>query len=605
MEATQRSLETLFADMARVVARFPLPSIAAVCITGYHLFDLHDLWPNDLGAALRLWAALVAAFTWSLVAALTCEARGLDLKTAVVAGAAGSALLALLLWLGPAVDVMVPSLLLGLALLLTLAGYTGRTADQGAFWLFNHQFWVAWALGFVGAVVFAGGVSAIFETLRYLFGLDLGDKLHYRIWSIGLGFIAPMMWLALVPERYDQRVAEGRQVEFTSNAVAILVTYILVPLLFVYAAILHIYALKILVTLDLPKGQIGWMVLTFGAFMTVTALLVYPTRDVCGPHVALYWRVWPWLLAVPVLLLFIAIGIRIADYGVTHDRYLVVLAGVWLSVIVITQGLGLFGRDLRVIPASLAVLLLATAFGPWGISGLPVWWQKSVLLAGLEKVGLIKAGKVVGDGTRKDGLPRAELSRIHSAIDYLRDVERLDVLKSLFAGLAQNPFADDKAKTSGYAFGHEIKERLGLDKEFSTGRRNLYPNFYAKAPYTIEAGSGGRVYGPVYAYPGAASGRGTFDGKALKSSLVKNILELTIDDGEAFRFDLLADATLKASLGDGNGARSTELPPVRLVAERGGERLELLVVGAAARIDDSTVSVNSVQFWLVLQPTVR
>lgn len=282
-----------------------------------------------------------------------------------------------------------------------------------------------------------------------------------------------------------------------------------------------------------------------------------------------------------------------------------VLAGVWLSVIVITQGLGLFGRDLRLIPASLAVLLLATAFGPWGMSGLPVRWQKSVLLAGLEKAGLIKAGKVVGDGMRKDGLARAELSRIHAAIDYLRDVERLDVLKPLFAGLSQNPFASDKAKNSRHAFGQEIKERLGLDKDFATGRRPLYRNFYAKAPYTIEAGAGGRLYGPVYAYPGTASGRGTFDGKAFQSRLTKAGLELTIGDGEAFRFDLFSDAAFKGSLGDGSGARSTELPPVRLVAERNGERLEVLVVGAAARTDDAALALTSVQFWLVLPPVAR
>ena len=53
-----------------------------------------------------------------------------------------------------------------------------------------------------------------------------------------------------------------------------------------------------------------------------TLLVGYPSRETGGPLVRLFWRYWVELAALPVVLLFIAVGRRIADYGVTEQRYL-------------------------------------------------------------------------------------------------------------------------------------------------------------------------------------------------------------------------------------------------------------------------------------------
>ena len=50
-----------------------------------------------------------------------------------------------------------------------------------------------------------------------------------------------------------------------------------------------------------------------------------------GRVVQLFWRFWPWLLVVPVGLLFLAVGSRVKQYGLTESRYFVVLAGIWLT----------------------------------------------------------------------------------------------------------------------------------------------------------------------------------------------------------------------------------------------------------------------------------
>ena len=72
-------------------------------------------------------------------------------------------------------------------------------------------------------------------------------------------------------------------------------------------------------------------------------------------------------MAVPALtiMLFIAVGKRLAQYDVSEKRYLVVILGLWLL------GICLYfarrsSRNIKLIPMSLAALALITSCGPWG-----------------------------------------------------------------------------------------------------------------------------------------------------------------------------------------------------------------------------------------------
>src|SRR5690606_2891906 len=75
---------------------------------------------------------------------------------------------------------------------------------------------------------------------------------------------------------------------------------------------------------------------------------------------------------VPLLaLLFVAIGVRIADYGVTENRYYVLLAACWLLGITVHQ---LVSRQhyIWIIPMSLLVVIYPTLWLPslnvWSVS---------------------------------------------------------------------------------------------------------------------------------------------------------------------------------------------------------------------------------------------
>ena len=121
------------------------------------------------------------------------------------------------------------------------------------------------------------------------------------------------------------------------RAAAALVKFVLVPLLLVYTAILYAYAVKIAFAWELPKGTLGGMVVGYLLVGAATLMVGYPSRETSGPLVRFFWRCWVALTALPVVLLFIAVGRRLADYGVTEQRYLMVLIGVWALVLAILR----------------------------------------------------------------------------------------------------------------------------------------------------------------------------------------------------------------------------------------------------------------------------
>ncbi len=75
-----------------------------------------------------------------------------------------------------------------------------------------------------------------------------------------------------------------------------------------------------------------------------------------------FWRVWPYLLIAPVVLLIAALYIRFENYGVTPPRYMSALAAVWLAALIAAFVLTRSRADIRLIPGLLAALLLVAAF---------------------------------------------------------------------------------------------------------------------------------------------------------------------------------------------------------------------------------------------------
>ncbi|HKQ56135.1 MAG TPA: DUF4153 domain-containing protein, partial [Methyloceanibacter sp.] len=292
-------------DVGGAAVRFPLAVTLAAAFTFYKLG--HDI-PGD--AELRVLGALAASFLWVVAADLYVEANRLSQAARIALWLCGIVVIAVLFKFSWEIWFLPPLLIGALLLLVALAAHLGRGESNSTFWLFNHRLWLGALLALAGGVLLGAGLSAIHATLNLLFGLGLSSRWLERIWTVALGFVAPVSFLAFAPRRFHDKITEREEQDFTMRAAAALVKFVLVPLLLAYTAILYAYAVKIALAWELPKGTLAAMVVAYLFVGAATLLFGFPSRDTGGPLLRFFWRHWVVLAALPVVLLFIAVSRR-------------------------------------------------------------------------------------------------------------------------------------------------------------------------------------------------------------------------------------------------------------------------------------------------------
>lgn len=532
------------------VARFPVAAafsgvatVAALTLTGVGMQTDNTLWLSRLALTVSAVSGFVAALAMALVA----ERNGRTWGARQLASAAAGLAAFLPGWLlREPLDLQLWLFLPALIALLTLAG-TSRVRDGDAgLWRFNHDLWVGAAFALLAVVLLAGGLSAIIVTSGYLLGTPSSDLLVGRVWTVALGFAGPILWLTQVPPAGGHPPGEGYASGLISRAIAAIVTYILAPLQLVYAAILHLYAAKIAIAGALPEGELGWMVVIFGAVAVTTALLAHPTGESGPGWMRLYARIWPWTLAVPALLLLLAIGERIGAYGWTEQRYLIVLFGVWLALVILTQGVPGRWRTIRLIPALAGGALLLASFGPWGAAGLSERMQAANVVAALKEAGALGEDGQLKAWPDLSKLPEESQRRAAAGLDHLMARDRLARLAPVFARLPDTPFVN--TALGQYELGGSLKLKLALN-ELKPAASVQRVGFYVMAPIAVDRAEGVRLVGPVTLEAGALPQ--VASAAAGEISLLLSDGAVDVVDrkrGLSARFDLGADAALRAAV---------------------------------------------------------
>jgi hypothetical protein len=581
-------------DISVAVSRFPLAVGIAVLLTLYKLY----IGGGVAELQLRVIGWLVGSFFWVVAVDFYAESRGRAFHARALLWAFGIAVLALLFWLDQAIWLSAPMLVGGLVLLVSLSGHLGRRETNATYWLFNHRLVLAALLGIVGAVLFGAGLSAIHETLKILFGLDL--RAGEYIWTISLCLVAPVGALAFAPRSFTDPITAEAESEFTFRAVAALVKFVLVPLLLVYTAILYAYALKIVLAWELPKGTLGAMVTAYLLIGAATLLFGYPTRETGGALVRFFWRYWVWLAALPVILLFIAVSRRLDDYGMTQSRYLIVMVGVWaliLAAIRIWRGRNF---DLRLVLGVLALLLLAASFGPGGAIGFSVMSQTAELAQILTEHGLLVDGKIVkrpADAGTASELPVEDAARVRGIEWYLNTHQALGLLEPWFEGQPDNPFAEGKSPEET---ARGVLTAFGLPGIDVSGPESVYLNHYAELPLTLDVPEGAHLIGPLMSQAATriepesveVAGLGT-----VHFSIDGNSISASVDNRGSIEFDLY-DAVKRIKTR--GWPEDPDRKPVEIEGKGNGLSGTLLVENMTGNYREPAFQLLTVRFWVLL-----
>nr|CRH05609.1 membrane protein of unknown function [Candidatus Magnetococcus massalia] len=362
-----------FMDVITVWQRFPLPMLGIVGLCLMVLLDREE-------EREAFYLTMVTLSSLSIL--LLGEAKGWS--TTLRHGLAlGLTALQLGLFLSPATLSPVSQVLqlLALCCALYVAPYLfTHSRDSAPLWAYVNRLLTAQFFSLLLALLLIVAVMLISETLDTLFGLDL-NFIHDELITLICALFAPWYLLAQLPHPNSPLAPTLHRYS------AFLVQRLLIPLVLLYGAILHIYFIKILLQGALPKGMITSAVCAFGAFGLMVHFFATPLRQQPGTLAQRYGQLFPYLLLLPLWMLYLALEVRIHAYGMTESRYIASLIGLWLLTMVLYYGIARAHTEMWIPPALLGLMLLIASSGPWSAQQIAFSSQEGRLITLLQQHG--------------------------------------------------------------------------------------------------------------------------------------------------------------------------------------------------------------------------
>ncbi|HEX6435348.1 MAG TPA: DUF4153 domain-containing protein [Gemmatimonadales bacterium] len=364
------SLASLIQQSRAVIARFPWTMAAAIVAAAAGIIA------TTKGADEEEWArvVMVAALGLPLTVAVSLFAEERRLSRAgsmaLHLGVFGLLVAFYLMWPGPDRKheaIRYFQLSAGLHLLVAFLPLVGQP-ETGAFWQYNRRLFLGFLRAYVFAQVLFIGLAIALAALDQLFGVDVPQEAYGRM-AIVIAFVVnTAIFLAAVPFGVRELASDTEY----PRVLKVFSQYILTPLVFIYLVILIAYLVKIVVGGEWPSGWIGWLVTSVAVAGLLGFLLIHPLRDDPGePWIRTYSR-WLFLGLIPAaLMLLVAFWKRILPYGLTELRLLGLLLGVWLLGVALSYTVRP-RAGIRLIPITLAILLLVTLYGPLSVTRLSV-----------------------------------------------------------------------------------------------------------------------------------------------------------------------------------------------------------------------------------------
>ncbi len=405
-------------DFVRLRQWFAPTVLVGLAATGLVLID----YRNETG--FHVLAALAAVWLATSAASLWAQAADWRPSGGILLQIGAGALVFALVWFDKQTGLFAPAFYPALVFACFAAPLRAlRCADS--YWAWCEEVLLAAALaGAVASIGFVATTATVWSADR-LFGVGAWTREHIAPWSAAIFFaaIGPTAFLAILPRLSPSTAASGIG-DFLNRPLAILSSWALTPFVWIYSALLWLYAGKIALARILPDGQIGWMVGAFGITALGTILLIFPQRASGPARVRWLWRLWPFLTVAPLVLLAFALGERLGAYGLTPARYIAVVLTLLCALI---AAVALTGREriVRFAPAAAAGAFLVASFGPWGALGASVRAQAASMRAILAQHGLLRDGALVSDAARV-ALDGADSRRWNAAVSFLAQQHAFD-----------------------------------------------------------------------------------------------------------------------------------------------------------------------------------
>lgn len=431
------------------------------------------------------------------------------------------------------------------------------------------------ALTIIYSLVLLLGVFAILLTINSLFDINILGRFYYYTFLIIVFIFGVPFFLSKVPE-------------FNSNftrynypkSLRILLSYIVIPLISIYTIILYLYFVKILLAWEWPKGLVSHLVLWYSSISVGVIFLINKIIDK-DKISNIFKRFFPKLVLPILLMMFISIGQRINQYGITENRYYILALGIWVTAMMLYFS---FKKDINtiIIPISLSLIVLNSVIGPMSSFVISKYSQNKRFNNILEENNMLKDKEIV----QNDNISKDVKKEINNIIYYfdekysVKDIKILDdkfgtsEMKTLF-GFSYDPFSQEYV--SGREYFYFDNEMVG--KSMSIEDYDYYSNIMSGELNRFSIENNNVVYD-------------------------SNNYSLTIEEDNDLLIDIdiqdIVDEIYKKSYVEDN-QQLLDIEDMTYKTENESVKLKIVFSHIYGVIDEETSKINNLEFLLFIK----
>lgn len=292
------------------------------------------------------------------------------------------------------------------------------------FWQYARQ--LVFALILTGIWAFALNIVSLTSLASIDFLFELGiriDTWHQNIFILIAGIFCTTFFLSRIPQTPNKL----ELLKTFPKEIRLFSQFILAPATLLYFLILYAYTGKILLTGEWPSGSLAYIILGFSFVGLVTYILLHPLQK--KVTWVRYATLGLFVAMIPQgFMLLWSLWIRVSEYGMTENRYFVMIYGLWLVILSIFFLVSKM-KDIRLIPISICILAVLASFGPWGATSVAIRSQVDRLESILEANNLLEEGYYIGEGS---SVSQEDFNEMRSIFRFLGDHQELLQIQKWF-----------------------------------------------------------------------------------------------------------------------------------------------------------------------------
>ena len=540
------------------------PRLLAVAVMGLPLFTAARTAAERLGAGKgRLWLVYVVL------------AAGLATIYALSLG-----------WTDDLAALRLIQLVLLAHLAVATAPYIGTDRPNG-FWQYNRFLLLRYLEASFYTLVLFAGLAIALGAVNKLFGVAIRGETYGDLLALLAFVFHPWFFLAGVPEDFEALDAR----EDYPLGLKVFSQFVLIPLVTVYLIILTAYLGKVVITRTWPSGWIGYLVSSVSTTGVLALLLVHPIRRRGDtPWVNVYARWWFVALLPALVMLLLAVSKRIGQYGITEERYFLIVLTLWMLGVSLYYGIT-GSTNIKRIPETLLLVVLLSAVGPWSAYAVSERSQVARLVPILEANGMGRPGHLARP---RNPVPEKDRAQISAVFRYLVQIHGIGAVARV-VGIPEDSLQARGGEVARFddLDAREAMRRIGLEymDRWSSGvdRASFHANAPGRPSVDVEGFEVVRLFSlPITGRIGTAADSLEFATDSLGGSLaVKHdrVAIMTLELAGPIRAALASDSSWHQG--------GVTLPsPIVVEGEATGYRVRLVLETVYGEMTGTTLKVH-------------